>query len=527
MSTVAIISEEDDGVQNNTKRVAKNTIFLYARMAITVFISLYVTRLLLGNLGTEDFGIYNLVAGMVAMLVFLNSAMSSATQRFMSHAQGMGNTDRQKKIFNISLTLHFFIAFIVVLLIELVGVFLFDSILDIPMQRIIAAKYVFHFMVVSTFFSIVSVPYDAVINAHENMLFVALTGVLEVILKLTIAILIMYCDKDKLISYGLLMASLAIFMLFIKSTYCHKKYIEVEVNVVKFFDLVLFKEMSRFASWSLLGSSTSMLTNYGLGIVLNVFFGPIVNAAQAVANQINGQLMALATTMLKALNPLIVRTEGEGNRLRMLKTSLLGCKLSFYLLVIFYVPMIIEMPYIFDLWLDTVPEYAVVFCRILLFKCLIEQLYIPLNTSVNAVGDIKNYQISNSILNLFPLCFSYLLFNFGFPAYSAYCVFLVYAFCGGLVTYFFAKKYCGLTFVNYFNSVIKPCLSVFVISFTISIIPNILFSDGIFRLFLNVIIGFFAFVMSVWVIGLTKDEKLQSKGLLLGLFKRIRKKISD
>jgi O-antigen/teichoic acid export membrane protein len=515
------IDIEATTAHSSAKRVVKNTGFLYLRMAITVFISLYVTRLLLGSLGAEDFGIYHLVAGMVAMLIFLNAAMAAASQRFMSYAQGEGNTDKQKNIFNVSVLLHFLIAIAVVLLLEVVGYFLFENVLDIPQNRMEAAKYVFQFMVVSTFFTIISVPYDAVINAHENMFFVAITGVLEAFIKLAIAIYITYTDFDKLISFGLLMAVSAIVMLLIKRIYCHRNYSEVDINVNKYFDKKLFREMGGFASWSFLGSSTSMLTNYGQGIVLNIFFGPIVNAAQAVANQVNGQLMVFANTMLIALNPLIVRAEGEGNRKLMLKASLLGCKFSFLLLVILYVPMIIEMPYIFSLWLKNVPEYTIVFCRLLLLKCLIEQLYVPLNTSINAVGNIKQFQISSSIINLFPLIFSYILFYFNQPALTTYIVFIVYAICSGWLTYYYAEKYCGLSATHYLRNVIAPCLSVFFITLVFSIIPILFLKDGAIRLLFVLFLSFTAFIFSSWFVGFKKSERLNNKYLLLNIFKQI------
>ena len=209
------------------KRVAKNTGFLYARMAITVFISLYVTRLVLAALGAEDFGTFSVVGGAIAMLTFLNAAMTAASQRFMSYAQGEGNNHKQKNIFNVSVLLHFFIAIAVVLLLEGAGYIFFNGLLKINPERMHAAKLIYQFLIVSTFFTIISVPYDAVINAHENMFFVAVLGIIESLLKLGIALFITYTVFDKLISYGFLMALLAIFLLLVRRVYCHRKYEEV------------------------------------------------------------------------------------------------------------------------------------------------------------------------------------------------------------------------------------------------------------------------------------------------------------
>jgi len=516
MSTSKTVPEPTTA-HSSAKRVAQNTGFLYLRMVITVFISLYVTRLVLGSLGTEDFGIYNLVAGMVALLVFLNAAMAAASQRFMSYAQGEGNTDKQKNIFNVSVLLHFIIAIAVVLLLEVVGYFLFENVLDIPQNRMQAAKYVFQFMVVSTFFTIISVPYDAVINAHQNMLFVAITGVLEAFIKLAVAIYITYTDFDKLISFGLLMAVSAIVMLLIKRIYCHKNYSEVDVDVKKYFDKTLFKEMGGFASWSFLGTSTSMVANYGQIIVLNIFFGPLVNAAQAIAVQINGQLSSFAGIMLKALNPLIVKSEGAGERDFMLKASLLGGKLSFFLLMLFYVPVLIEMKFILQFWLLKVPAYTIVFCKLLLLKSLIEQLFITLNTSIFAVGEIKRFQIISSIINILPLITSYLIFLMGFPPEYTYFVFITFSIIGACNTLFFAKKYCLLSYSHFYRNIFCRCSLTFLCVYLFSSLPSVFLKEDFLRLFLVLSFSAIASLLTIWLVGFSKDERVSNKSFLVSI----------
>ncbi|TLU65058.1 hypothetical protein FE810_09015 [Thalassotalea litorea] len=452
MTTISTTSHKG---KENAKRVAKNTGFLYIRMAITVFISLYVTRLLLASLGTEDFGIYNLVAGIVAMLVFLNAAMAAASQRFMSYAHGQGG-GKLKSIFNVSLLLHFIIGIVVCLLLEFVGYFLFESVLNIPEERLQAAKYVFQFMVTSTFFTIICVPYDALINARENMLFVAISGVLESFFKLGVAIYITYTDFDKLITFGLLMALLAILMLCIKWVYCHKNYIEAEVNFKKYLDRKLFYEMGGFASWSFLGASSSMLTMYGQGILLNVFFGSIVNAAQGVANQVSGQLGALSTTMLKALTPMIVRSEGEGDRRVMLEATMMGSKLSFFLIALLYIPIMLEMSYLFSIWLVEVPKFLITFCYLLLLQNLVRQFFIPLEVGISAVGHIKSFQLVFSFINIFPLFIAWGLFALGYPPHFIYITMIGRAIVLGVNALYFSKNKFGLNIVFFIkNNIIR------------------------------------------------------------------------
>lgn len=489
------------------RSIAINTGILYARLAITVFISLYATRLILRALGAEDFGLFNVVGGAITMLTFLNTAMAAATQRFMSFAQGEGDLERQKNIFNVSIILHLVIALIVILLLEVAGHFLFRDILDIPPHRLKVAMLVFQFMIASTFFAILSVPYDAVINAHENMLFVAILGVIEAVCKLLVAIYISKASLDKLIAYGFLMAILSILLLGIRQIYCHIKYSEVRIKLKKYYSKPLFKEMTGFAGWSFLGTSSSMFANYGQGIVINMFFGTIVNAAQGIANQVSGQLGAFAGTLMRALNPMIVKSEGAGKRSLMLKASLMGSKTSFFLLIFFYIPVILEMPLIFKFWLKDVPEYAVIFCRLLLLRNLIEQLYTTLGSSIGAVGNIRKFQIYNSILNLLPLALSYFLFRISFPPYAIYIVFIFYSILSAWITIYFAKRNCGLLLSDYFKEVISRCGVSILIIFFLASVPLILMPESINRLFLVTSISTISFVIIVWFMGFSQQER--------------------
>ncbi|MCL7763597.1 hypothetical protein MPF19_09240 [Polaribacter sp. Z014] len=506
------------------KRVAKNTGILYAQMAITVLMSLYTTRLILAALGAEDFGIFNVVGGAIVMLTFLNAAMAAASQRFMSFAQGEGNFKKQKSIFNISLVLHFFIAIAVVVLLEIVGYFLFDGILKIDIERIGVAKLIYQFLIVSTFFTIISVPYDAIINAHENMLFVAILRIAETIFKLGIALFITYTSFDKLYMYGLLMASLSVLLLIIRQIYCHKKYEEVDINIKKYFNKPLFKEMTGFAGWSFLGSSSSLITNYGQSIVINMFFGTGVNAAQGVAGQVSGQLGAFAGTMMKALNPLIAKSEGAGNRSLMLKASFIGSKVSFFLLTIFYVPVILEMPYIFGFWLKEVPEFAVIFCQLLLVRNLIEQLFLTLSSSIAAVGNIRKFETYVSILNFTPLIATYVLFYFGFPPYTLYFVYIIFAVCNAGLILYFAKKECGLSVSEYLKDVVFKSILSFIILILITSIPNYFLIEGFIRLAIVLVVSTCFFFMVVWSVGITTYEKDMVRSIINNFYSKYKTK---
>ncbi|WP_034919521.1 MATE family efflux transporter [Gillisia sp. CAL575] len=507
---------------SQANKVAKNTAFLYVQMAITVFVSLYTTRLILSSLGIKDFGVFNLVGGAIAMLTFLNTAMASASQRFMSYAQGEGVEIKQKQIFNISLLLHIGVAVVVVIFLYGCSYFLFSGFLNIEPDRIDVAKDVFQFLIISTFFTIISVPYDAVINAHENMLLVAILRIIEVVLKLAIAIYLSFSPYDKLMTYGLLMASLSVVLLIVRQVYCHKKYEEVEIGIKKYYNKPLFREMTSFAGWSFAGSSTSIVANYGQGIVLNIFFGTAINAAQGIAAQVSGQLSAFANVMLRALNPMIAKSEGAGNRSLMLKASLIGSKLGFFLLLIFYVPFLIETKYILKIWLIDIPNFAVIFCQLLLMKGLIEQLFLTLVTSINAVGKIKLFQICQSILTILPLPISYLLFWMEYPPYYLYIVFIVYALFKGGITLYFTKKYCNLSLLHFIRKVIFPCILTFLITYLLSYSTSFIFSQGILRLCISLVVSTISLLMCVWIFGLDEEEKLIFRRLSINISKRVR-----
>ncbi|MCW0483187.1 hypothetical protein [Gaoshiqia sediminis] len=493
------------------KRVVVNTGILYARMAITIFISLYVTRLILAALGAADFGIFNVVGGAIAMLTFLNTAMAAATQRFMSYAQGEGDAQKQKSIFNVSVLLHFLIAILVVLLLEGVGYFLFNGILKIPEDRVETAMLIYQFMLVSTFFTIISVPYDAVINAHEHMLLVAILGIIEALLKLAIAIYVTNTSLDKLASYGFLMAALSVFLLLLRRIYCHRKYHEVQIRIRRYFDKLLFKEMTGYASWALLSSAASIISMQGITIILNSFFGVVVNAAQGVANQISGQLLAFSSTMLKALNPVIVKSEGENNRDQMLKASMTGSKISFFLLSFLSIPVIFEMPFILDIWLKEVPEYAVIFCRLILIRLSIGQLTVTFPTSIGAIGNIKMFSTWDSIIYISVLPLSFIAFKLGTPPPTIYIILIVMVLALSVSRIYYINILGGLSFLIYLKNVLYPSMVVSTVTVSTASIPYIFMEEGYYRLSSVLLLSSISFIIAFYLWGLNAGERDQIK----------------
>ncbi|MDA3892753.1 MAG: hypothetical protein PF517_13915 [Salinivirgaceae bacterium] len=506
-----------------TNRVIKNTGILYVKMGITMFISLYATRVVLNALGASDFGVFAVVGGAIAMLTFLNSAMAAATQRFMSFAQGENNIIKQKQIFNVSVLLHFAIGLCVVIGLLAVQPFTFNKILNIDADRIFAATRVYQFMVVSTFFTIVTVPYDAVLNAHENMLYYAIVGIIEALLKLGTALFVAYTMADKLIVYGGLMASITIFILIIMRIYCHKNYEECTYAPKRYYNKAILKDMAGFAGWNFLGSASSMISGYGSGLILNHFFGTILNAANGVAGQINGQLLVFSNTMQKALNPVIAKSEGAGQREYMIKATLSGSKMSFLMFAFFGIPFIIEAPYILQLWLKNVPDWAVLFCRLAIVFTLTEQLTRTLATAIASVGFIKRLNTLNSIIILTNLLILYLLFKFGAPPYLMPVSAIVVAFLVNLVKIYDANAYCGITYKRFYQTILKPCLLVFIFTYIVSYLGGYFIHQPLIKLLSTLLISTIAFIAFAYMFALNSSELNIIKKGLTTLIKYVKK----
>jgi Na+-driven multidrug efflux pump len=504
-------------------RVAKNTGILYARMLISIVLSLYSTRIILEALGVQDFGIFSLVAGAISMLGFLNASMTISTQRFMSFAEGKGDLEELKSIFNVSSILHFGIALAVSIILIILGFFYFRGILNIPPNRMYAAKAIYYLMIVSTFFTIITVPFDAVLNAHENMFYFAVNGVVESILKLTAALVIINVqDSDRLIIYGFLIMMVSLLVMLSKRIYCKNKYSETKLDFKKYYNKVLFREMSSFAGWNFLPTAILMITNYGMGIILNVFFGSLINAAQGIANQVFSQLTMFSSNLMKALSPVIAKSEGSGDRNRMLRFSSFGAKISFFLSMLFMSPFIIETPFVLKLWLIKIPNYSIIFCRLLLFQALIETILFSLSQSIDAEGNIKNVTIVRSVHNLIYLPFIYGLFYWGFKPVSMYYLMIVKSFLAGVILLYFNKINCGLNIYKYLKDVIFPCFLSLITILLILFLSSYYLIESIVRLFINCFMSLIFSSLSFYYILLNKNEKEILKALSIDIFNKMR-----
>lgn len=498
---------------NAANKVALNTIILYAKMLVTMVISLYSTRLVLSALGATDFGLFNLIAGVIAMLSFLNTAMTVSTQRYLSYHQGKGNLQTQKKIFTNSWVLHLTIGIIVILILLLLTPFLFNGFLNIPINKIGIAKVIYCCMTISVFFSIITVPFTASLNAHENMLWIAIVNIIEAIAKLGIAISLTWIiQSDRLEYYALLMMSLSIVAFLLYSLYCLKKYDECSVTKYRI-DKPLIKELSSFAGWNLFGALCSLGKNQGVAIILNLFLGTAVNAAYAIATQVANQMNFFSATLLKTLNPQIMKSEGMNDRSRMLRLSMIASKFGFFLLAVIAIPCIFEMPAVLNFWLKEVPEYTVIFCILFLIATLANQLTIGLQSAIQATGKIKVYQAIVGSLLLLNLPVSYILLRNEFPVYSVLMSFICIELFACIIRMFFLKKLAGLSIMEYCKRVLGKEIIPVVMSIAICWITTQYF-DFKFRFLLTCTISAITFSTFIYLVGLCKDEKQVIKNLI-------------
>ena len=391
----------------NKSRIAKNTLFLYVRLLLTVVVGLYTSRVILDKLGVNDYGIYNVVGGIISMLSFLNSAMVASSQRFLSFELGKGDKAKLQKVFSTSVLIHAIIAFIIILLAETVGLWIVNNYLNIAQDRMFAANCIYQTSLGVFVLTIMTVPYNSCVIAHERMNMFAYTSIVEYLLKLEICYLISVTIFDRLISYGMLLLCVSIVITTIYIYYCRKYFQESRVSVN--WDKNIFKEMFSFAGWNLFGNIGSSFKEQGINIILNVFLGTKINAARGIAVQVNGLINMLASNLAMAINPQITKQYSAGNIVQS-KTLVFACsKYSFFLLSLIAIPLILNIHQILNLWLVEVPEYTSEFFVIAVIVSLIYSLTGSVSTAIQATGKVRNFQIGVCIIMLLEIPLTYIL----------------------------------------------------------------------------------------------------------------------
>jgi len=459
----------------NNQRIAKNTILLYIRMLFTMFISLYTSRAVLQALGVTDYGIYNVVGGIVLLFVFLNNAMTTSTQRYLSYELGKGNFDRLRNVFVTSVNIHILISLIVVILSETIGLWLFDEKMIIPHDRRIAAMWVFQLSILTCVISIMSYPYNAAIIAYEKMSAFAYISVLEALLKLAIVYLLLIGDFDRLIAYAILMALVQLFIRFCYSSYCKRHFPASSYKL--YYNNGLFREMLVFAGWNLWGNIASILGNQGINILLNVFFGPTVNAARALAIHAQSAIRQFITNFQLALNPQITKSYAAGQLQDMHQLVFRSSKFSYFLLFIISLPVLIETPFILDLWLKEVPVYTILFLRLAIIGMLLEGTSNPLMTSAAATGNVKVYQSVVGSIYLLVLPISYIVLKLGCTPWSVYIVDIFVTIIAYAARLIIVSRLIRMKLLRFFKCVLFRVFIVTVLSCIIPWLTSVTWSD--------------------------------------------------
>ena len=491
-------------VENN-KRIAKNTLFLYLRTFVTLVVSLYTSRVILNVLGVVDFGLFNVVGGIVTMLSFINSTMSAGTQRFLSFELGTKNFPQLKKTFSALLTIHILIALIIFILAETIGMWFLTNHLVIPPDRMVAAKWVFHFSVLSAVLTITQVPYNSSIIAHERMKAFAYIGVFQVALKLLIVFMLTWFGFDKLKLYSVLY-----FILILGVTIVYRRYCKINFDECKYkfeWDKNLFKTLLSYSSWNTFGGLAFVLVDQGVNMLLNIFFGPAINAARGIAIQVKSATSTFVGNFQTAVNPQIVKTYANNEHQYFLSLIYKSAKYSFFLLFLLTFPIIAETKFILTLWLKNVPDYAIIFCQLILINAIIDSMSGPLITAVQATGKIKIYQITVGTLMvaIFPL--SYLALRLTNLPESTLYVSIVMSIIILSSRIVLLQRLMDITFTAYIKNVILKVLLVVIIPIPLTLIVRSCLGYGLVRFVTVLGISFSMTIISIYLFGLDLLEK--------------------
>lgn len=491
----------------NNKRLARNTIVLYFRMLFTMVLQLYTSRLVLQALGVEDYGIYNVVGGVIAMLNFVNMSLSNADSRFIAVEIGSGNQGSVKKLFSCIMSIHWLFSAIILLFAETIGLWFVMNKLVIPEGRMTAAIWVYQSAVLSSIITIISSPYNGLIIAHEKMSAFAAISIFDALAKFCVAVFLFYSPIDCLISYAILYVLILIIVRLIYTFYCKKNFEESSYNIT--WDKNISIKVLSFAGWTLTGNVAVMGYTQGLNILLNIFFGAVVNAARGVSVQVQAAARMFFAGFQTAINPQIFKSYAQQDYERLHTLVFMSSRFSFFLMLLVTIPLCMHTQYILELWLGTVPEYTTDFVRIMLAVGLINTLQNPTMTALHATGNIKKVQIVESILLLSVVPLAYVLLKFFcISPVQVFVVYLVIEFMTQFVRVYMIYPIIYLRMVDYFTKVMCPISIVSIASvFICLVISRIIDVSNWWMLFIAVLAYVLATMIIIFLLGLQQSER--------------------
>ena len=491
-------------IDNKNIRLAKNTLVLYARMFLTVGISFYTTRVILHNLGDSDYGLYNLVAGVVSMLYIVTASISTAISRFLTYEQGKGSLTKQIKVFSTSINIEILFSLIVLIVGETIGIWFINSQLVIESEKNFSANIIYQLSLVSFIIELLGVPFYSLIVAHEKMHLFAVNAIIGVVLKLLTALLLVYSPIEKIIFYasGVLLTSIIMQLVYI--IYSYRKFPECKYQFC--YDRQLFIQMFSFGGWNLLTSASSLLRSQGLNIMFNIFYGTIVNAAFGVARQVEGTIRAFSKNFLTALYPQITKSYAEDST-RTCSLVYKGTKYSFILLFIIALPFMLVADTFMDIWLVKTPEYSVEFVRLIIILSLIEILLTPISYLNQATGNIKMYQIVTCCTQLIVLPIGYILLKAGcnpyYPLYTA----IIAEILTLPVRVIINKNHGGISFSGFIQKVILKIVPVVCLPVSLGLLMKYVFKQSFATDATVVIVTLISIIASTFLFALDKSER--------------------
>jgi len=489
-------------------------------------INLFLVRIVLAKLGVDDYGIYTLIAGVVALLSFLNSALMSSTQRYLSVALGEGDITQVKKIMSSSVIIHIILGLLLVVLFKLCEPILFEKVIYVATERVTVARIVYQLMIISTVVTVLAVPYNALINAKEDMWYFAIVEIVVSAMKLIVIYLFNHTTYDALLLYTIWILTTTLVGIIAKFVWCLVKYPESRGFAVKNTKPV-FRSLLSFTGWNALGSLAQAGRNQGVVLTINHFWGTAISAVFGIANQMDGNLVYFSQMLTTVTSPQIMKSYGQKDIGRMLRLSVLTSKMAFLLSSIIALPFLIEMPYILDIWLKEVPLYTVEYCRLVLIVFLIMQLYPGLVRAILATGDIKYYEIGQSILILLPIPLGIILFKLGFVNYSIVYLMVVSQTLMLIFTLLIAKVKTGLNMKLYSIFIFKSLL-IFVIALNLGIVIHNLALGHCHRLLIFVLIAFISsvsFCILYYIFVFSNQEKTVLKDKLYMIYRKLNFKL--
>lgn len=494
-----------ENIESNNKRIAKNTLLLYARMILIMGVSLYTSRLVLNALGIVDFGIYNVVGGIVAMLGVLNGAMAVSTQRYLTFELGRGNMMRLNQTFSVCMLIFFLLSLLVVILAETLGLWFLNTHMTIPSERMPAANWVYQYSILTSILSLMVIPYNATIIAHERMNAYAYVGIMEAALRLGIVYLLLATDTDRLATYGFLFFASQLVVTITYIIYCLRHFPESRYRF--YWEKSLFKELVSYSGWNLFGSLSGLVKGQGLNILLNMFFNPAVNAARGIAFQINAAITQFFSNFYTAVRPQITKYYAQGNMEEMTKLVFRSSKMSFYLIMLISMPIIIETPYIVNLWLGQLPEYVVPFTRVIIVISAIDAMASPLMTAAHATGRIKLYQSSVGTMTILNIPISYVFLKLAFSPMAVFYISLIIAVICLFMRLWIVRRLMPFPVRNYIVKVFGTSVLVCALTLTVPLSTYLLVDVNIYTVLSVCALCVVSSGASIYYVGLDKHER--------------------